>query len=95
MSQAVLEGRCCADDGEDNDDDGGEDNDDGDDNVDDDDDDVSSSESQMQLLLQISEMLNCLLLRIVDDRLNLSLCIFFNVIVLLKHLQSKQKISGL
>ena len=81
------------DDGEDNDVD---DDDDGDDNVDDDDDDdVSSSESQMQLLLQISEMLNCLLLRIVDDRLNLSLCIFFNVIVLLKHLQSKQKISGL
>ena len=78
------------------DDDDDEDNDDGDDNVDDDDDDdVSSSESQMQLLLQISEMLNCLLLRIVDDRLNWSLCIFFNVIVLLKHLQSKQKISGL
>ena len=78
------------------DDDDDEDNDDDDDNVDDDDDDdVSSSESQMQLLLQISEMLNCLLLRIVDDRLNWSLCIFFNVIVLLKHLQSKQKISGL
>lgn len=75
------------DDDVDDDDDGDDDNDDGDD--------VSSSESQMQLLLQISEMLNCLLLRIVDDRLNLSLCIFFNVIVLLKHLQSKQKISGL
>ena len=79
------------DDGDDDDD--VDDDDDGDD--DNDDDDVSSSESQMQLLLQISEMLNCLLLRIVDDRLNLSLCIFFNVIVLLKHLQSKQKISGL
>ena len=81
------------DDGDDNDNDVDDDDDGDDDN--DDGDDVSSSESQMQLLLQISEMLNCLLLGIVDDRLNLSLCIFFNVIVLLKHLQSKQKISGL